>query len=174
MLRKLLVLTVLALPVTAIGAGINEGLSPDSVLEEIVVSGYRLTSPLELDASLSLFDHETIRLATVEHFEELVQMVPNMTLSGEGSRARYFQLRGVGEREQYEGAPNPSVGYIIDDIDLSGIGGVASLYDIQQVEILRGPQSARYGSSALAGRGLYAQYCPIRPDIRKCGTDRRQ
>ena len=151
MLRKLLVLTVLALPVTTIGAGINEDLSPDPVLEEIVVSGYRLTSPLELDASLSLFDQETIRLATVEHFEELVQMVPNMNLSGEGSRARYFQLRGVGEREQYEGAPNPSVGYIIDDIDLSGIGGVASLYDIQQVEILRGPQSARYGSSALAG-----------------------
>ena len=57
----------------------------------------------------------------------------------------------MGEREQYEGAPNPSVGYIIDDIDLSGIGGVASLYDIRQVEVLRGPQSARYGSSALAG-----------------------
>ena len=67
MLRKLLVLTVLALPVTAIGAGINEDLSPDPVLEEIVVSGYRLTSPLELDASLSLFDQETIRLATAEH-----------------------------------------------------------------------------------------------------------
>ncbi|MEE8495788.1 MAG: TonB-dependent receptor, partial [Xanthomonadales bacterium] len=75
----------------------------------------------------------------------------NMNLSGEGSRARYFQLRGIGEREQYEGAPNPSVGYIIDDIDLSGIGGVASLYDVQQIEVLRGPQSARYGSSALAG-----------------------
>ena len=151
MFRKLLVLTVLALPAAAIGAGFNEDLPPDSVLEEIIVSGYRLTSPLELDTSLSLFDQETIRLATVEHFEELVQMVPNMNLSGEGSRARYFQLRGVGEREQYEGAPNPSVGYIIDDIDLSGIGGVTSLYDIQQVEILRGPQSARYGSSALAG-----------------------
>jgi iron complex outermembrane receptor protein len=151
MFRKLLVLTVLALPATADGAGFNEDLSPGQILEEIVVSGYRLTSPLELDTSLSLFDKETIRLATVEHFEELVQMVPNMNLSGEGSRARYFQLRGVGEREQYEGAPNPSVGYIIDDIDLSGIGGVASLYDIQQIEILRGPQSARYGSSALAG-----------------------
>jgi len=97
------------------------------------------TSPLELDSSLTLFDQNTIRQATVEHFEELVQMVPNMNLSGEGSRARYFQLRGVGEREQYEGAPNPSVGYIIDDIDLSGVG------------VLRGPQSARYGSSALAG-----------------------
>jgi len=151
MFRKWLVLSVLALPGAVHGAELNEIDSPDSVLEEIIVSGYRSTSPLELNASLTLFDSETIRISTVEHFEELVQMIPNMNLSGEGSRARYFQLRGVGEREQYEGAPNPSVGYIIDDIDLSGIGGVASLYDVQQIEILRGPQSARYGSSALAG-----------------------
>ena len=142
---------MLALPGAVHGAELSEVDSRDSILEEIIVSGYRSTSPLELNASLTLFDSETIRISTVEHFEELVQMIPNMNLSGEGSRARYFQLRGVGEREQYEGAPNPSVGYIIDDIDLSGIGGVASLYDVQQIEILRGPQSARYGSSALAG-----------------------
>ncbi len=151
MFRKLLMLFILALPGVALCIEISESDSPDSILEEIIVSGYRSTSPLEVDASLTLLDQETIRLATVEHFEELVQLVPNMNLSGEGSRARYFQLRGIGEREQYEGAPNPSVGYFIDDINLSGIGGVASLYDVHQVEILRGPQSARYGSSALAG-----------------------
>jgi len=151
MFRKLLVLSALALPGATHGSEFSEANSPDSVLEEIIVSGYRSTSPLALDASLTLLDQETIQLSTVEHFEELVQMVPNMNLSGEGSRARYFQLRGIGEREQYEGAPNPSVGFIIDDIDLSGIGGVVSLYDVQQIEILRGPQSARYGSSALAG-----------------------
>jgi len=156
MFRKLLILTALALPEAVHCAEFNEA---DSILEEIIVSGYRSTSPLELDASLTLLGQETIQLSTVEHFEELVQMIPNMNLSGEGSRARYFQLRGVGEREQYEGAPNPSVGYIIDDIDLSGIGGVASLYDVQQIEVLRGPQSARYGSSALAGV-IYMQSTP--------------
>ena len=125
--------------------------SPSDILEEVIVSGYRLATPLEQDTSLTMFDRATLESATVEHFEELVRMVPNMNLSGEGSRARYFQLRGIGEREQYEGAPNPSIGYIIDDIDLSGIGGVTSTWDLDQVEILRGPQSARYGSSALAG-----------------------
>ncbi len=151
MLRPLLLPALLLFPGWLLGAGNSDASRPDHVLEEIVVSGYRQISRLEFDTSLSVFDEETIKRSTTEHFEELVQMVPNMNLSGEGSRARYFQLRGVGEREQYEGAPNPSVGYIIDDIDLSGIGGVASLYDIRQIEILRGPQSARYGSSAMAG-----------------------
>jgi outer membrane receptor protein involved in Fe transport len=119
--------------------------------EEIVVSAYRPVAAMELGTSISLLDSETINEFSLSHFEELVQLVPNMYLSGEGSRARYFQIRGIGEREQYEGAPNPSVGYIIDDIDLSGIGGVASTFDLEQVEVLRGPQSARYGASALAG-----------------------
>lgn len=151
MLRTMLVLAFLTSPGLLFCADPTAPMTPDKTLEEVIVSGYRLLSRLESDTSLSMFDAQTIELAGTRHFEELVQMVPNMNLSGEGSRARYFQLRGVGEREQYEGAPNPSVGYIIDDIDLSGIGGVASLYDIQQIEILRGPQSARYGSSALAG-----------------------
>lgn len=128
----------------------------DRLPEELVVSGYRPVTTFELDTSISLLDQQTINQAAVENFEELVQLIPNMSLSGEGSRARYFQIRGVGEREQYEGAPNPSVGYIIDDIDLSGIGGIATTFDMQQIEVLRGPQSARYGSSALAGI-VYAQ-----------------
>ena len=129
-----LLLLLLVFPGVLLCAEDSEERTAENVLEEIVVSGYRLTSRLELDTSLNVFDRETIELSTAEHFEELVQMVPNMNLSGEGSRARYFQLRGVGELEQYEGAPNPSVAYIIDDIDLSGIGGVASLYDIGQIE----------------------------------------
>lgn len=123
----------------------------DRVLEEVVVSAYRQVVALDMDTSITVLNEATLREASVAHFEELVPLVPNMNFSGEGSRARYFQLRGVGEREQYEGAPNPSVGYYIDDIDLSGIGGVTNLFDIYQIEVLKGPQSARYGASALAG-----------------------
>ena len=51
-------------------------------------------------------------------------------LGGGTSRPRYFQLRGIGELEQYQGAPNPSVGFLIDDIDFSGIGMPATLFDV--------------------------------------------
>ena len=65
-------------------------------------------------------------------------------------------MRGVGELEQYQGAPNPSVGFLIDDVDFSGIGTVATLFDIGRVEVLRGPQGTRYGANALAGL-IYVQ-----------------
>jgi len=130
---------------------LNTATAQSSVPEEIVVSGFRQTAVFDLDTSTTLFDSSTIQQTAISNFEELVPLVPNMSLSGEGSRARYFQIRGVGEREQYEGAPNPSVGYIVDDIDLSGIGGITTSFDLEQVDVLRGPQSARYGSSALAG-----------------------
>ena len=126
----------------------RSGLPP---AEEIVVSGFRESTARALDTSITVLNEDTINAATVVHFEELVQLVPNMNFSGEGSRARYFQLRGIGEREQYEGAPNPSVGFIVDDIDLSGVGGVASLFDVHQVDVLYGPQATRFGADAIAG-----------------------
>jgi len=81
--------------------------SEQEPLEEVVVSAFRQVSAHELDASVSVLDTETVESATLSHFQELIELIPNMNLSGEGSRARYFQLRGIGELEQYEGAPNP-------------------------------------------------------------------
>ncbi len=120
--------------------------------EEIVVTAdYLGRSINELPASITALDAEAIQSLTVQHFEELVNTIPNLNWSGDGHRARYFQIRGIGERSQYEGAPNPSVGFIIDDIDFSGIGTIGTLFDIERVEVLRGPQAIRYGANALAG-----------------------
>jgi outer membrane receptor protein involved in Fe transport len=98
-----------------------------------------------------VLDREELHAAAQQHFEEAIRRIPNLNLSGEGSRARYFQLRGIGELEQYEGAPNPSIGFIVDDIDFSGLGSIATLFDIDRVEVLRGPQGTRYGANALGG-----------------------
>ncbi len=123
----------------------------DGIDEIIVTADYRARSIAKLPLSVSVMDAEDIAAAAVQHFEELVNIVPNLNWSGDGHRARYFQIRGVGELEQYQGAPNPSVGFLIDDIDFSGIGTVATLFDIQSVEILRGSQGSRYGANALGG-----------------------
>ena len=68
MFKKLLVFSALALPGAVHGAEFREADSLDSTLEEIIVSGYRSGSPLELNASLTLLDKETIQLSAVEHF----------------------------------------------------------------------------------------------------------
>ena len=130
----------------ATGAGAAE-----TIDEVVVTADFRERTVSEQPASVTVLDAEQIASRSVQHFEELVSTVPNLNCSGDGHRARYFQMRGVGELEQYQGAPNPSVGFLIDDIDFSGIGTVATLFDMQQVEVLRGPQGTRYGANALAG-----------------------
>ena len=137
-------------------AGGEEGSSAAAAaqppLDEIVVTAdFRDAKVADLPASVSVIDAAQLRATTVEHFEEAIREVPNLNLSGEGSRARYFQLRGVGELEQYDGAPNPSLGFIVDDIDFSGLGSIGTLYDVDRVEVLRGPQGTRYGANALGG-----------------------
>ena len=127
-----------------------------AIPEIVVTSQWREQVASEVPASVAVLDSDTIHQGTLQHFEELTSLVPNLNYSGDGNRARYFQIRGTGELEQYEGAPNPSVGFIVDDIDFSGIGGIATLFDMDRVEVLRGPQGTRYGANALAGL-IYAK-----------------
>ena len=87
----------------------------------------------------------------MKHFEQLSFLVPNLNFAASDSRARYFQIRGIGERSGYQGTPNSSVGLLIDDIDYSGQGGIATTFDVNQIEVFRGPQGARIGANALAG-----------------------
>src|SRR5687767_14998447 len=121
-------------------------------LEEILVTAALRVEPAgSLPASLTVLDGETVRLAGVQHFQDVLGLVPNLNWSSGSSRPRYFQLRGIGELEQYQGAPNPSVGFLLDDIDFSGIGMPALSFDVEQIEVLRGPQGTTYGANALAG-----------------------
>jgi iron complex outermembrane recepter protein len=121
-------------------------------LDEVVVTASLTGSTLEkLPASATVIPASDLQSAGVAHFGDVLGLVPNLGAAGGTSRPRYYQLRGIGETEQYEGAPNPSVGFLIDDVDFSGIGMPASLYDLQQAEVLRGPQGTAHGANALAG-----------------------
>jgi outer membrane receptor protein involved in Fe transport len=130
----------------------SAALAAEEALDEVVVTAtLRRQSLLDTHASITLLDARTLRDAGRQHFEDVLTMVPNLHWAGATSRPRFFQLRGIGEREQWEGAPNPSVGFLIDDIDFSGIGMAATLYDVDRIEVLRGPQGMRYGANSLAG-----------------------
>jgi len=122
-------------------------------LQEVVVSATLLRDePAQaVPASITVLDSATLKAIGQQHFEDVIGMVPNLNWSGDTNRPRYFQIRGIGELDEYQGAPNPSVGFLIDDIDFSGIGTVGTLFDMDHIEVLRGPQGTRYGANALGG-----------------------
>lgn len=124
----------------------------DAELDEVLVTATLVDTPLQkLAASVTVLDAAALGQAGLSHFGDVLGDVPNLGFAGGTSRPRYFQIRGIGELEQYEGAPNPSVGFLIDDIDFSGIAMPAALFDMGQAEILRGPQGTAYGANAIAG-----------------------
>jgi iron complex outermembrane recepter protein len=125
---------------------------PQQPLDEIVVTAaLRPVSLTETAGSVSVLNDQTLRDAGQQHFEDVLPLVPNLNWAGDTSRPRYFQIRGIGELQQYQGAPNPSVGFLIDDIDFSGLGSAATLFDVDHIEVLHGPQGTLYGANALAG-----------------------
>ncbi|MDH4018502.1 MAG: TonB-dependent receptor [Xanthomonadales bacterium] len=124
----------------------------EGTLEEIIVTAeYRPVSVLELPTSVTVFDQQAITRRGAVHLEQLLNLAPNVNLSSGASRGRFVLIRGIGERSQFVEPVNPSVGLIIDGMDFTGIGGAASTLDMQQVEILRGPQGTLFGANALAG-----------------------
>src|SRR5580700_3827131 len=123
----------------------------DSLQEIVITASLRDSSAADLPQSVTVLDAATLQAAGVQHFEDVLAMIPNLSWASGSSRPRFFLMRGIGEVEQYQGAPNPSVGFLIDDIDFSGVGMPATLFDTRQVEVLRGPQGTVYGANALAG-----------------------
>jgi iron complex outermembrane receptor protein len=126
-------------------------ISEEPIPEIIVTADYRRRAIDDVPSSLSIIQEHAIERRNAEHLEELIGMVPNLNYSGGTSRARYFQIRGVGDLEQFDAPLNASVGVIVDDVDFSGAASMATLFDVAQVEVLRGPQGTRYGANALAG-----------------------
>ena len=121
-------------------------------IEEVIVQGnWRETRLIEEDSSVLVLSSKETQSAPIKHFENLSYLIPNLNFAASDSRARHFQIRGIGERSGYERTPNSAVGFLVDDIDYSGQGGIATTFDVDQIEVHRGPQGSRIGSSAMAG-----------------------
>jgi iron complex outermembrane recepter protein len=121
-------------------------------IEEIVVTGELRADGLDtLPSSISVVTADEIAQRGAQHLEQLFALTPNVNYASGASRGRYLQIRGVGETGQFIEPLNPSVGLIIDHVDFSGIGTIGTLYDVDQVEVFRGPQGTLYGANALAG-----------------------
>ena len=148
-LRKTIVTWIAVLG--GLAAQVQADQSESPAIEEVVVTAeFRPMSAAEVSVSVSVLDPDANGDA-INHLDELLSRAANVNLTSGASRSRFFQIRGIGERSQFVEPLNPSVGLIVDGVDLSGLGGAATLFDVQQVEVLRGPQGTLYGANAMAG-----------------------
>lgn len=121
-------------------------------LPDVVVSAdFRPSTADKTAVSLTEIDKETIESRGAQHLEEVLGLAPNVNLSSGASRGQFFQIRGMGATSQFSAPLNPSVGLVIDGVDFSRTGGAATLFDIDSIEILRGPQGTKFGTNGLAG-----------------------
>ncbi len=138
-------------PLTSLVLLPSGAFAASEVIEEIIVTAEFRESRLQyLPGSASIVRPDSTG-TVVNHLEEVLARAPNVNYSSGASRGRFIQIRGIGERGQFEEPLDASVGLIVDGVDLSGIGTAATLFDVEQVEVLRGPQGTLYGANALAG-----------------------
>lgn len=136
---------------TLIASPLKAEVTPADLPSMVVSADFRPGEAQDTPVSLTQIDDEVIESRGAQHLEDILSLAPNVNLSSGASRGQFFQIRGIGERSQFAAPLNPSVGLVIDGIDFSRSAGAATLFDIEQVEVLRGPQGTRFGTNGLAG-----------------------
>lgn len=121
-------------------------------IERIEVTADGLSRRLaELSPSVDLLSADEIRLSHSPFLEDSLLKQSNLNFNSGASRGRFIQIRGIGDRSLFAEPLTPSVGLVVDGVDISGIGGALNVFDVSQVEVLKGPQAQTAGISALAG-----------------------
>ena len=155
MYKTLFTLSLLSSSVAAYAQETNVSNSSNSTptdIERVVVTGdFRQTTLDQLSASATILDQTRLRSRQPSHIDSVLNSIPNVNFAAGASRGRFVQIRGIGERSQFAEPINPSVSFIVDEFDFSGLAAAGLIFDTKQLEVYRGPQATLYGTGALAG-----------------------
>ncbi len=131
------------------------GLAQDSgPLGEMVVTAQRREENLQdVGISVTAFSDVQVQQMGLTNTVDVAQMTPNLnftTPQAESSQINFF-LRGVGLNDFADAQENPVAVYV-DDVYKPAMGGLAlQLFDVQRIEVLRGPQGALFGRNSTGG-----------------------
>ena len=136
----------------------------DLVIEEVIVTAVRReTSLMETPVAVSAFDQETLTREGVTNLVNIGNLVPNMQvgLSPSDSGVQ-IALRGITSNNFTE-LGDPTVGIHVDGMySPRPQGALALLYDVQRIDILRGPQGTLFGRNSTSGT---INVITSRPDV---------
>ena len=148
--------TSAALAVTAGLAVQTPAFAQDSsggFLEEVIVTAQKRTEKLsDVPVAVTVMNAEQIDSLYVANIEGLQAMVPSVSFrKGNTTRNSAITIRGIGTIS-FSIAAEPSVSTVVDNVVLGRSGqAFGDLYDLERVEVLRGPQGTLFGKNASAG-----------------------
>ena len=123
-------------------------------LDPITVTARRREESIQdVPLSVSAFDAQDLEQIQAQNIDSLQGAVPNLTIvQGRGSsNAVNVFIRGIGQPDALQ-TFDPGVGMYVDDVYYSRIqGALFGLYDIDHIEVLRGPQGTLYGKNSTGG-----------------------
>lgn len=131
-------------------------------LEEIVVTAQRREQQLsDVPISVSAFSSQDIRDLGYVDVTQVGQQTPNLEVKYVwGNSMPVFTIRGVG-MNSFQASDTSSVGLYIDDVFQTSLASMgAFLYDIERVEVLKGPQGTLFGRNTNGGAVNYLTRAP--------------
>ena len=151
---------VLALIATTSAPALAQGTSvapqataPDNSGDIVVTAQRREQSLLQVPLAISALGGETLQNKGISNSASLATAVPNLQVSSPyGNTQPNFSLRGISVANEYNSNQASPVGVYIDDVYIAartshGMG----LFDLERVEVLRGPQGTLFGRNTTGG-----------------------
>ena len=126
--------------------------APDEIQEVVVTAQKREQRLLDVGLSVASVDSETLRTARVATTTDLVAQVPNVDVKENipGAQA-IVTVRGVGLND-FSSTNNSTVGLYVDEVFLASFAQMDfNFFDLERVEVLKGPQGTLYGRNSTAG-----------------------
>lgn len=119
-------------------------------LEEILVTARRRSeSALESPISVTAFNAQMIQDAGIERVEDFIALTPNVTIAtSQGIGTSFLSIRGI---TQVRNGESPVATVVDGVLQFSAIQFRQELFDIDSIEVVKGPQGAIYGRNATGG-----------------------